>query len=127
MTKAEALFAFWSRFGLAAFEENAIPTGEDEAAPEYPYLTYEVQTDGFGSAIPLSASLWFRSASWRRAEEKKEKIARHIGRGGVFLPCDGGSVWIRRGSPFAQRMGDGSDDMVKRMYLNISVEFWTED
>jgi hypothetical protein len=44
-----------------------------------------------------------------------------------MLPCDGGAVWIKRGSPFAQRIKNTSDDMIKRRYINLSAEFFTED
>ena len=29
MTKEAALYNFWSMFGLPAYEENAVPSGED--------------------------------------------------------------------------------------------------
>lgn len=127
MTKSEALYNFWSGFGLTAFERNAVPTKGEDGAPGFPYLTYDVEAGGFGSVMPLTASLWYRSSSWREAEEKGEKIFGYIGRGGVFLRFDGGVLWLKRGDSFAKRSGDGSDDMVKRMDLNISVEFWTEE
>jgi hypothetical protein len=46
-----------------------------------------------------------------------------IGRGGVFQPFDGGSIWIKRGQPFAQRMADDSSDTIRRIVLNIETEF----
>jgi hypothetical protein len=128
MTCTEALFRFWNGFGIAAYEKNAVPERGDGNTPlSFPYLTYEVETDGFGQTVSLGASLWFLSSSWERAEEKQEEIARYIGRGGVFLPYDGGVIWIRRGSPFAKRAGDHADDMVKQIKINVSVEFWTEE
>jgi hypothetical protein len=47
--------------------------------------------------------------------------------GGKTLPCDGGAIWIKRGSPFSQNMGDPNDDLVKRKYINITAEFFTAD
>ncbi len=127
MTKAEALFDFWSGFGLVAYEENAVPAKGTPDAPEYPYLTYEVKTARLGVTVPLSASLWYRSASWKEANAKEKEISDFIGSGGVFLDCDGGALWIHRGELFASRAGDTSDDMIKRIDINVSVEFWTED
>lgn len=125
MTKAAALHKFYSSFGLIAYEENAVPTGRD--APAFPYLTYSVSTDSFGTDVSLSVSLWYRGASWTEANAKAEELSRGIGRGGVVLKCDGGAIWLRRGVPFSQSMGDGEDDMIKRKYINITAEFITAD
>lgn len=32
---------------------------------------------------------------------------------------------LKRGSPFAQRMSDPNDDMIRRIYINITAEFLT--
>ena len=32
---------------------------------------------------------------------------------------------LKRGSPFAQRMSDPNDDMIRSIYINITVEFLT--
>lgn len=125
MTKAAAIQSFWQSFELEAYEENSLPTGD--YAPEQPYITYELITDSFDSDVPLTGSLWYRSSSWIEANAKSEEISRYIGRGGVILPCDGGAVWIRRGSPFSQGMGDDNDDMLKRKYINITADFLTAD
>lgn len=125
MTKEAALHAFYSSFGLKAYEENAVPTGDD--APDFPYLTYSVSSDSIGTDVALTASLWYRGTSWVQANAKAEEISRRIGRGGKILPCDGGAIWLRRGTPFAQSMGDESDDQIKRKYINITAEFLTAD
>ena len=125
MTKEAALHAFYSSFGLKAYEENAVPTGDD--APDFPYLTYSVSSDSIGTEVALTASLWYRGTSWVQANAKAEEISRQIGRGGKILPCEGGAIWLRRGTPFAQSMGDESDDQIKRKYINITAEFLTAD
>ncbi len=126
MIKAAAIYQFWSSFGLDAYEENAIYSMLEK--PQFPYITYELNTDSFeGNSIPLSASLWYSGTSWLPAENKAEEISTAIGRGGKLIPCDGGYIWIKRRSPFSQSMGDSSDDLIKRKYLSISVEFWTEN
>ncbi len=125
MTKAAAIQAFWISFGLDAFEENAVPTGAD--APKFPYITYELVTDSFSADVSMVASLWYRDTSWRPANAKAEEISTFIGRSGRMIPCDGGAVWLRRGSPFTQNMGDETDDMIKRKYINITAEYITAD
>jgi hypothetical protein len=39
------------------------------------------------------------------------------------IKFDGGRLYIAKGNPFAQRMADPNDDMIRRMYLNIQAEF----
>ena len=125
MTKEAAMYNFWSMFGLPAYEENSVPTGEDGA--EFPYITYQVVTDSFGNDVALTGSVWYRSTSWKEANAKAQEISNILSRGGVTIACDGGIIWLRRGIPFAQSMGDDSDDLIKRKYLNITAEFMTAD
>ena len=122
MTKAAAIYQFWSGFGLTAYEENTVPTDAD-----FPYITYQLVTDSFDREIQLTASLWYRSESWTAINAKTEEISKKISRGGKIIPCDGGAIWLKRGQPFAQNMGDESDDLIKRKYLNITAEFITAD
>ena len=120
MTKAAAIYQFWSSFGLTAYEENTVP--EDAV---FPYITYQLVTDSFGREVAATASLWYRGESWRDINAKTEEISAHIGLGGKIIKCDGGRIWIKRGKPFAQNMGDESDDLIKRKYLNLTFEFLT--
>ena len=122
MTKAAAIYQFWSCFGLTAYEENSVP---DDAT--FPYITYQLVTDGFDREVPIAASLWYRSESWTAINAKTEEISQTIGLGGKIISCDGGAIWMKRGQPFAQNMGDESDDLIKRKYLNITAEFITAD
>ena len=122
MTKAAAIYQFWSGFGLTAYEENTVPT---DAA--FPYITYQLVTDSFDREIPLTASIWYRSESWTAINAKTEEISQKISRGGKIIACDGGAIWMKRGQPFAQNMGDESDDLIQRKYLNITAEFITAD
>ena len=122
MTKAAAIYQFWNSFGLTAYEENSVP---DDAA--FPYITYQLVTDSLDHEVPVTASLWYRSESWTAINAKTEEISHKISRGGKILSCDGGAIWLKRGQPFAQNMGDESDDLIKRKYLNITAEFMTAD
>ena len=122
MTKAAAIYQFWNSFGLTAYEENSVP---DDAA--FPYITYQLVTDGFGREITLTASLWYRGESWTDLNAKTEEISQKISSGGKMVSCDGGAIWLKRGQPFAQNMGDESDNLIKRKYLNITAEFMTAD
>ena len=122
MTKAAAIYQFWNSFGLTAYEENTVP-----ADATFPYITYQLVTDSFDREIPLTASIWYRSESWAGINAKTEEISHKISRGGKIIHCDDGAIWLKRGQPFAQSMGDESDDLIKRKYLNITAEFMTAD
>ena len=122
MTKAAAIYQFWSGFGLTAYEENAVPI---DAA--FPYVTYQLVTDSFDREVAATASLWYRGESWTAINAKTEEISKKIGASGKKIAVDGGGIWIKRGQPFAQNMGDESDDLIKRKYFNISIVFITQD
>ena len=119
MNKIQALNQLWiNASGLAAYDETSVP---DSAA--LPYLTYETTVDNFGSEVAGTASLWYRSTSWADASQKELEIADYIGRGGRIVAYEGGAFWIKKANPWAQRMSDASDDMVRRIVLNLSIEF----
>lgn len=124
-TKAATIYEFWNSFGMTAYEENSVPTGED--APKFPYITYQLVTDSLGNEVAMSASIWYRDTSWLEANAKTDEISRAIGLGGKVLDCDGGKIWLKRGTPFAQNMSDESDNLIKRKYLNITAEYLTAD
>lgn len=129
MNKAAALYQFFSQFELPVYEENSVYDGDEP--PVMPYMTVQLNTGAFDSELngqPLNVSLWYRSDVWSACNAKSEEISRAIGRHGTVLKCDGGYILIRRNdSNFAQSMGDLSDDMVKRKYINLTVEYFTND
>lgn len=128
MTKEEAIQNFWNSFGIKAFEENWVEDADENGnpiKPQMPYITYQLVTDSFDREVSATASLWYRSESWTDINAKTEEIARFIGGGGCLLDCDGGFIWLKRGTPFAQNMGDESDDLIRRKYINVTVEYMT--
>lgn len=118
MNKMQTLNEFWNGFGLKAYDENSVP---DNAV--MPYITYEAVSDHFGNSVAQTASIWYRSSSWAEASEKEMQISDFIGRGGRMVAYTGGAMWIKTASPWAQRMSDQSDDMVRRILLNIEIEY----
>ena len=128
MTKAVAIYQFWNSFGIKAYEENTVIDADEEGnpvEPTFPYITYQLVTDSFDREVAATASLWYRGESWTAITAKTEEISAHIGLGGKIIKCDGGHIWIKRGQPFAQNMGDENDDLIKRKYLNLTFEFLT--
>ena len=120
MNKDQALYNFWAQF-LPAYDENTVPPIDEVT---FPYLTYESATDNFGNTLSLSASLWYRSMSWVGISSKADQIAETIANG-YIMPIDGGGMVITRRSPFAQRMSEPSDDTIRRIMIQINVEFLT--
>jgi len=124
LDKAQAIHDFWASFDIPAYDENTVPTGED--APEFPYITHSVATDSIGNVVQLSGSLWYRTPTWEEIDLKAEQIAKELGEyGHKVIKIDGGYVFLVKGTPFAQRMSDPSDDMVRRIYINVLAEFLT--
>ena len=120
MNKAEALHSFWSSFGLLAVDEYSAYDSTMQL-PEN-YISYEVQTANFGDSVALTANIWYHSTTWEEIEQKKDEIAEYIGWGGKLLPIDDGYIWIKQGTPFAQRMSVEKDS-IRRIVMNISVDF----
>lgn len=118
VSKAQAIQDFWEGFSIPAYDENSVPENAT-----YPYLTYEYREANLGESVDVSASLWYRSTSWNDVSAKLAEIDTEITRGGKIIHADGGAIWIVKGVPFAQRMSDDGDDMVKRIYINISMEY----
>ena len=125
MDKIAAIQSFFSQF-LTAYEENAIFSQKNR--PAFPYITYEGIFDDFGETdTSMTFSTWYRDSSWVNSVLKTNQISKAIPRPGLVLPCDEGYVLIMKASPFGTRMGDDSDDLVKRTLFNITVRFYTND
>lgn len=121
MTKDVALQSFFEGFGLSAYPATSVP--EDVV---FPYLTYELVLGAWGDGEQsITANLWYYTESEADPTAKAQEISDRIGYGGVLLPCDGGSLWIKRGSPWCQALGDETIPDIKRRMLNIAVEFHT--
>lgn len=125
MTKAQALQSFWSSFGLEAYEKFSVPTGDH--APSFPYITYSAVFDSFLTEVALTGKLWYRSTTLKEINAKTQEVSDQVGSLGVFIPCEDGKLWIKRGSPFAQNINMPEDDSIKVKYLNLVGEFFTNN
>ena len=123
MTKGEALYNFFSGFGLKAYVSTNVP--EDA---EFPRLTYSPVFGSLtGGSVSIDVNLWYRSESEREANAKAQELFKRIGEGGVTLPCDDGVIWINRDSPFCQNLADPDDSMIKRRYILLTAQYLTID
>lgn len=124
MDRWEAQYAFWSSFGVPAYEENSMPTGD--LRPAYPYITYQAAAGGFGADNFVNGSIWTRSGSWLQADTLSDAIEAKLGGrsgGGFIIRYDGGGIWITAEDNFAQNMGDTEDNMIKRKLLSVVLRF----
>lgn len=121
MDKSQTLHQFWSSFGWKAYDEATVP---DDAG--LPRITYNVVTDSLDRPVMMYASLWDKSYSWESTEKKVKEIALAIDTmHPPTLKFDKGRLYITKGSPFAQRMGDSNDDSIRRIYLNLEAEYFS--
>ncbi len=123
MTKAAALHKFFSSFGLTAYTTASVP--EDAV---FPYLTYELATSAWEAGeVSITVNLWYHTESEKVPNDKAEELSRNIGLGGKILSCDGGYIWLKRGSPWCQSLRDEADNAIKRRYINVTAEYFTEN
>lgn len=121
MTPEAAIYGFMSCFGIPAYAATSVP---DDA--EFPYITYELAVDDFwGGDVSLPMSIWYRGDSESEPNAKAREVSKTVGTGRMLV-CDGGGIWVKRGSPFCQSMGDVADDKIKRRYINLTLEFITQ-
>ena len=124
MDVQQTLNNFWSGFGVPAYDENSVP---DEQYRVFPHITYDVVIGDTMDETAMSASIWTRSSTWTTAVALYDEVNNALKNGGKVMPCDGGGIWIKKASPWVQRMGDSSDNSVRRIFMNISVEFLSNE
>lgn len=121
VNKEQALQEFFEGFGWPVYDEGTIPDG----AP-LPRITYMMASDSLDSPLSVTASLWDRSYSWKSVTEKKDEIAAYLYMmDPPTVPFTGGRIYIWPGKPFSQRMIESSDGMIRRLYLNFEVEYFS--
>ena len=106
---------------MPSYAASSVP---DDAT--LPYLTYELITSAWnGGEVGMTVNMWFRTTSEKEPNAAVDKLSKAIGLGGVFLHCDDGVIWFKRGSPWAQSMTDETDKKIKRRYINVTAEYLT--
>lgn len=120
MTPEAAIYQFLGSFGIPAYAATATPS---DAA--FPYITYELTIGEWGAGeVNMPVNVWYRTDSEAEPNAKVREIREALRYGGVQLPCDGGSLWLKQGSPWAQAVRvEGEDEKIKRRYVNINIEY----
>lgn len=121
-TKAAAIHGLLSGFGIPAYAAASVPDDASE-----PYLTYALVDGAWGDGeVAMEVNLWYYGDGEAAPNAKVQEISEAIGLGGATVPCDGGMIWVKRGSPFAQSVTDGTgNDKIKRRYINLDLEYIT--
>lgn len=121
MTKEAALHKFFNSFGVEGVPASNVP---DDII--FPYMTYELKTDNWlGGEQSFTVNLWYYTESEAEPNQKAREMSEIIGAGGRMLACDGGYIWVKRGSPWCQSIVEDSRPNIKRRYINITAEFLT--
>lgn len=130
MNSWESQQAFWSGFGVPAFEATTTidkKTMESMGLPEFPQLTYQSFSGSIGQEATLNASLWYRSESWAEIKSKADEIKRAL-TPRALTAIDGGYMWMHTPTflPFAQPLDAGAEDeKIKRIVLTVEAESLT--
>lgn len=121
MDKWQAQDAFWGSFGLPAYDSNTVPFDAT-----MPYITYEAVSSRLGAVSMITASIWYRSKSWRDISTKAGEIETLIYNMAPSVAINNGRYKVRlpESMSFAQRMSDPDPD-VRRIVLNVELEFLT--
>lgn len=119
MTKDKALHAWFNSFGVKMYPVNALPV-----EPTFPYGTYTYGYEGFGETYYSTVNLYYLTQSTVTINAKADEIISAIKDGGIQIPCDNGSLWIRRGT--CQAINDPDNSNIQRRYMQIAIENLTD-
>lgn len=121
MTKAAAFNAFLCRI-MPSYDAASVPKNV-----KLPYQTYEYREGTFyDGPVSITVNQWSQSTTGEtEANRYVNLLSEEIGMSGTVIPCDGGAIWIKRGSPWSQSIKNEIDPNVKRRYINVTVEFLT--
>lgn len=117
MTQTEALYKFFSSFGIPAYPANSVPE-----TTKYPWLTYEAKTGFWGDSVSCAVNIYYHTESERLPNAKAQEIADEIGLGGIQLHCDTGAIWVKRGTPWSVPIAE-EDSATKHRQLMTILEF----
>lgn len=125
MTPEAALYQWLNGFGIPVYAATSTPSEGDDEWQGFPYITYDLVIGEWADGeTNVPVNVWYRTDSEAEPNAKVREIREALRHGGVTVPCDGGMLWIKQGSPWAQAIRvEGEDEKVKRRYVNINVEY----
>lgn len=111
---AQALYSFFSSFGIPAYTEYSMP---DEAA--MPYITYELAEPYWKGKMAIHARIWYRRPSFTEVSAKVDEIREALGEG-VSIQTNNGAVYLFPDDNFVQFMPQ-EDPSIKCAYLSFII------
>ena len=109
---AAALKAFFSGFGLPAYQNGTVP---DDV--ELPYISYSNAEPEWNQKASLYAQVWDRTKSNEGIMRKADQITAAIGES-RRIPLEGGYLVIWPETPLIQIQADGD---YRYAYINLSI------
>lgn len=113
---SKTLYSYFSQFG-SAYIENSVPVGTP-----FPYITYSLSYDDNFEDNLIQARIWSKSTSMVQVATIADTIATDIGKGKTINCSEGGTMWLKTGSPFQQFISD-DDITIKSIYINIITNY----
>ena len=110
---SKALNSFLSSF-MPSFIQGSVPDNT-----QFPYLTYSFSYVSNLEETPIQVQIYSRSSSYRELNEKIDLIDNKVGEG-ITIPCDSGTLWIKKGDPFVQIL-ESEDKAIRRAYLLLNI------
>jgi len=110
---------------LRWYPEGGAFVGQSRAP--FPYGTYPVVRPGLMQSMITTASFFDRRplqlGFFRLVDDVHRQAAQLIPEEGVQLRLSGnkGVVWLMRGNPFTNRMGDPDDNAITRGLINLEI------
>lgn len=122
MTPEACVYQFMSSFGIPAYAATSTPSDA-----EFPYITYDlVVGEWLQGEVNMPVNVWYCTDSEAALNAKVREMSHRLANGGCTYACDGGFLWFKKGSPWAQAVRvEGEDEKVKRRYVNINIEYLT--
>lgn len=122
MTKAAALYQFFSSFGVPAYEATSVPLVDGKPDVIMPYLTYTMPIGAFEDVTFPTVNLYAYGASniWINAKTQEIMDRCHNGAtirfdgGGAIIYCD---KW--------EPLSDAASDLIRRRYANFTIQWYS--
>ena len=113
MNEFEALYSFFNSFDLPGYPSQGVPP-----KTEYPYLTYEAKMGlPFEGGVSCAVNIYYRTDSEAIPNIKAKEIVNKIGKGGLMVPYNGGSIWITTAEPAITPIADVNTSIKRRQVL----------
>ena len=101
-----------------SFIENSVPSGT-----AYPYITYSLNSEDWFNEGLLQVRIWTKSTSLLQVSDLTDDLEDIIGEG-IRVPLPNkGTIYIYKGSPFAQFISD-EDITIKTVFINLNYKLF---